>query len=176
MSLMHRGISIKRCAPGDIPFLRPLATKTFIDTYAQHNSPEVITDYLNKAFSEDRLRKELSNPDSEFYALILGEKWIGYLKLNQGAAQTDWRKDNVLEVERIYVDKDFQGRGLGKRLLEQALSVAHSKSKQGLWLGVWEHNPSAISFYESQGFVKTGTHPFMMGGEKQNDWVMEKAL
>ena len=35
-----------------------------------------------------------------------------------------------------------------------------------LRLGVWEHNPGAIQFYNSNGFVKIEAHQFMLGDEE----------
>lgn len=166
-------IMIRLCSLEDLPQLRSLAIKTFTDTYAAFNTPEVMADYLERSFSEEQLTRELTTVGSEFYAISIRDRWVGYLKLNEGKAQTEVRSDEMLEIERIYVDRDLQGRGLGKYLLEQAVSVARTKNKKGIWLGVWEHNPKAIRFYESQGFVRNGTHVFMIGGEAQTDWVME---
>jgi ribosomal protein S18 acetylase RimI-like enzyme len=45
-----------------------------------------------------------------------------------------------------------------------------------LWLGVWEHNPRAIAFYEKQGFRKVGRHTFMVGSDVQYDDVMARPL
>lgn len=43
-----------------------------------------------------------------------------------------------------------------------------------IWLGVWEHNPQAIKFYESRGFVETGHHEFITGDVVDRDIIMEK--
>ena len=167
---------VKKCRPEDLSELRQLAIQTFIDTYSVHNTPEVTSEYLENAFSEKQMQKEIDDPESEFYVLLLEDQYAGYIKLNEGNAQTESREDDSLEIERIYVDRKHQGRGFGKLLLEQAVAVARDKKKDRIWLGVWEHNPNAIGFYEKQGFTKTGTHLFMIGGEAQIDWVMEKRL
>lgn len=169
-------LEIKQCRVEDLPSLRSLAIKTFVDTYGQYNTPEAMAEYLEEAFGPDQLLRQLTTSDSAFYALCSADQWMGYIKLNEGAAQTDGRDGHALEIERIYVDRDLQGRGLGKRLLQRAIQVARSKNKGKIWLGVWEHNPKAIQFYESQGFVRRGTHLFMLGGEAQTDWVMELSL
>lgn len=169
-------IRIDLCTEKELPQLRHLAMLTFKATYSAQNTEEVMTEYLQRAFNEKQLRQELKHPESEFYVLKSGTDWLGYIKLNEGSAQTEAREDNALEIERIYVHPQYQRRGLGKRLLQEALSVARRKGKACAWLGVWEHNPKAIQFYEAQGFVKSGTHVFRIGGEDQTDWVMEKAI
>lgn len=169
-------MKIIKCRIENLMALRDLAIRTFVHTYEAFNTPEVMTDYLESAFTEERIKAELSHPESEFYALVNGSEWIGYIKVNEGSAQTESRPGADLELERIYVDSAYQGKGYGKQLLQKALEVARLKNKDKLWLGVWEYNPRAIRFYESQGFVKNGTHLFMIGGEAQNDWVMEKEI
>jgi ribosomal protein S18 acetylase RimI-like enzyme len=169
-------VTIDKCSVQELSQLRDLAIRTFKVTYAAQNTAEVMADYLQRAFNEQQLRQELTHPESEFYILKSDADWIGYIKLNEGSAQTEDRTDNALEIERIYVDATFHGRGLGKMLIRKALEVARDKSKECVWLGVWEHNPKAIQFYERQGFKKNGTHTFYIGGEAQVDWVMEKEV
>ena len=41
----------------------------------------------------------------------------GYLKVNEGDAQTEQVVPNALEVERIYLKQDFQHQGLGLSLI-----------------------------------------------------------
>jgi ribosomal protein S18 acetylase RimI-like enzyme len=169
-------MKIVKCSREHLTQLRELAIKTFVDTYSDHNTPEVMADYVEKAFSEAQLLREIAHPESEFYAALENGEWMGYIKLNEGKAQTDIRPGPVLEIERIYVDRNCQGQGYGKKLLQKAIAVAREKNKEKIWLGVWEHNPRAIRFYEGQQFEKVGTHIFMIGDEAQNDWVMEKKI
>jgi ribosomal protein S18 acetylase RimI-like enzyme len=44
------------------------------------------------------------------------------------------------------------------------------------WLGVWEKNPRAISFYEKSGFAVVGDHVFVLGSDAQRDLVLAKRL
>jgi diamine N-acetyltransferase len=130
--------------------------------------------YLEAAFSRDKLEAELRNPCSEFFFLVVDGTIAGYMKLNEGEAQTDLRDPQGLEVERIYVKSGFLGRGLGKVLLRAAEHRARQKGKTFLWLGVWEKNTGALGFYRHMGFRKVSTHDFSMGDERQTDYVMRK--
>ena len=100
----------------------------------------------------------------------------GYLKLNEAPAQTDVRDAQSLEIERIYVSKDFQGEGLGRYLLEKATSIAMRREKKYIWLGVWEKNEKALRFYKRNGFCPIGAHVFMIGDDEQTDYLMRKDL
>jgi ribosomal protein S18 acetylase RimI-like enzyme len=46
--------------------------------------------------------------------------------------------------------------------------------KDYVWLGVWEKNVDAISFYTKMEFYEAGQHSFRMGDELQNDLIMKK--
>ena len=58
----------------------------------------------------------------------------------------------------------------------KAIEIAIERNKDKIWLGVWEKNESAITFYNKIGFVQTGTHSFFMGEEEQIDFIMTKTL
>lgn len=167
---------LKKCHISDLENLRELAYQTFDDTFGHLNTPENMQVYLEKAFSREKLQDELTNPLSRFFFLAQGSQLVGYLKINEGEAQTDLKDSASLEIERIYIKKEFQGYGLGKKLIEQAVEIAVKEGKQYLWLGVWEKNQKAIAFYKKMGFREVGTHHFYMGDEKQRDFIMRRDL
>jgi ribosomal protein S18 acetylase RimI-like enzyme len=132
--------------------------------------------YLEKSFSINKLCGELSNSNSAFYFLFANGELAGYLKLNEAPSQTDINDLKSLEIERIYVAKEFQGKGLGNVLMSKAINIANVRKKLYVWLGVWEKNDRAIMFYKKNGFCEIGTHSFFMGEEEQTDYVMRKEL
>ena len=71
---------------------------------------------------------------------------------------------------------EYFGLGIGPAMMNLALEEAQKRNKTWAWLGVWEHNPRAIRFYEKYGFEQCGSHPFMMGEEEQLDLLMKKRL
>jgi ribosomal protein S18 acetylase RimI-like enzyme len=86
------------------------------------------------------------------------------------------KEENGLEIERIYVLKEYQGRKAGKLLLEKALEAAAEGNKAYVWLGVWEENTAAIGFYERYGFREFNRHVFRLGNDEQTDIMMRLAL
>ena len=62
------------------------------------------------------------------------------------------------EICRIYVDTFFQSEGIGKELIEYAISELHADN---LW--ALEKNTRAISFYQRHGFNLTGEKKFEEG-------------
>jgi ribosomal protein S18 acetylase RimI-like enzyme len=45
-----------------------------------------------------------------------------------------------------------------------------------VWLGVWEKNLRAISFYEKNGFIAFDQHIFQLGDDRQTDIMMKKLI
>jgi diamine N-acetyltransferase len=169
-------VNITTCSTEELQILRAISKETFNDTFKDQNSPEQMEAYLEKAFNSEKLEKELLNPSSHFYFVYVNNEVAGYLKVNTNDAQTETMDDESLEIERIYIRKDFQRHGLGKYLLNKAMEVALEHHKQKVWLGVWEKNENAIEFYKKMGFVQTGAHSFYMGEEEQTDFIMIKTL
>ncbi|CAM6209294.1 N-acetyltransferase domain-containing protein [Enterobacter intestinihominis] len=50
-----------------------------------------------------------------------------------------------------------------------------AKGSDVVWLGVWEHNPRAISFYHKLGFTEVGEHIFQVGSDPQRDIIMKRS-
>ncbi|GGC91169.1 GNAT family N-acetyltransferase [Enterococcus wangshanyuanii] len=169
-------IEIKKIGADDVEQLKQISIKTFSDTFAKDNDPSDLNEYLTTAYSEDKLSKELTTAESEFYFIYTDDHLAGYLKLNVGEAQTESIANNSMEIERIYVDTQFKRLGLGKKLYEKAVSRANELKKEVLWLGVWEKNTPALAFYEKMGFVQAGQHSFFMGTDEQIDLIMKKTL
>ena len=128
--------------------------------------------YLDENFNPGKLKSELIIPDSEFYFATLHNKVIGYLKLNFRQAQTELKDQGALEIERIYILKEFQGNGIGQVLYNTALQIATKSKAEYIWLGVWEKNFMAINFYKKNGFAEFDKHIFKLGNDEQTDLMM----
>lgn len=169
-------MNIEKATIEDIDLLLELGKTTFAQTFAADNTPDNMAAYMNRAFTLEKLKSELEHPNSEFYLVRIDEEAIGYLKVNTASAQTEPQPHDTLEIERIYVLKDFYGQGIGLKLLEKAIVIAREKHLKSIWLGVWERNHRALGFYEKNGFQVFGQHVFKMGTDDQTDLMMRLTL
>ncbi len=160
-------IEIRKVTTKDLDQLQKIGKQTFYETFASDNTKENMNTYLEEAFSVTKLTSELSNNNSEFYFAILDNNVIGYLKLNFGQSQTELNDEKAVEIERIYVLKEYHGKNVGQLLLENALNIARQKNADYIWLGVWEKNRRAINFYKKNGFVEFDKHIFKLGNDEQ---------
>ena len=171
-----RNISIKKVELKDIEKLQKIGRQTFFETFSKSNSEENMQKYLDEGFSIEKLTTELTDSNAEFYFAVLDLEVIGYLKLNFGDSQTELKDNKALEIERIYVSKEFHGKSVGQLLYDKAIEVAKQKNADYVWLGVWEDNPRAISFYKKNGFVEFDKHIFKLGNDEQIDIMMKLNL
>lgn len=65
-------------------------------------------------------------------------------------------KENSLHVNRIVVEKKYQGLGIGKLLLEKAMHDCTRLQKKALTLKVDMSKPEVINFYKHLQFNTTG--------------------
>ncbi len=165
-------ISIFKAIPEDLEELQDLAKRTFSDAYGPMNTEADMRLYMEIGFSDKKMRGELNNPDSLFYLIRLDGKAVAYLKVNFAGAQTNLGDAKSLEIERIYVLRELQGRQLGQMLLDKAREVALENGLDYIWLGVWQKNHGAIRFYERHGFRIFDTQTFTLGADEQEDWLM----
>ena len=169
-------MNITKVTIHQIEELKKIGKLTFAETFSLQNTEANMKEYLSKGFSNEKLVSELTDPNAQFYFAELEGKAIGYLKVNVGQSQTEIKENNTFEIERIYVLKELRGKKVGQSLYDKALELAKERNVDYVWLGVWEHNPRAIRFYEKNGFKTFGKHIFKLGNDEQKDILMKLKL
>jgi len=173
-------ITLKKLSIANVAQLQKIGMATFSETFTEFNTTENLNKYLVESFSIEKLSSEINNTHSEFYLALDDVKddtnAIGYLKVNFGESQTELKDSKSLEIERIYVLKEYQGKDVGQLLYQKALTIAKQSNVEYIWLGVWEKNVRAINFYKKNGFVTFDTHIFKLGDEQQTDFMMKLQL
>ncbi|WP_022942066.1 GNAT family N-acetyltransferase [Psychromonas hadalis] len=169
-------IKITLCQPKQLTLLREISMQTYRDTFSDNNSEALMQQYFNDAMTSEKLLQEINTQGSYFYFIYLNNEVAGFLKVNEGQAQTDKVTENSLEIERFYIGKQYLRNGLGKQLMEFVCELAKKSNYASLWLDVWEGNCAALAFYKKQGFYQIGEHPFDMGGDIQTDLLFKRDL
>jgi ribosomal protein S18 acetylase RimI-like enzyme len=169
-------ITIRPCMVNEIDTLQEIAYETFNEAFRSMNRPEIMDQYLKEAFDKKKLSEELHNEGSWFYFLCFNDQLAGYLKINKASAQSDINDEDSLEIERIYIRKEYKGKGFGRLFVEFAFQQAAEMKKNYIWLGVWEKNIDAIAFYKKLGFQESGRHLFRMSDELQSDLIMKRIM
>ncbi len=169
-------IILRRVSMLEIQELQNLSKKTFAETFASDNSEENMAKYLEEAFSIDKLSQEVEDSNSLFYFAVVNSIPVGYLKINKGLVQSGPIGKKSIEIERIYVLREYHGKYVGKTLCDKAIDLSKKEGAEFVWLGVWERNLRAIRFYEKNGFSAFDKHIFKLGDEDQTDILMKRIL
>lgn len=143
---------IKDVTVADVKQLQAVSRQTFKETFADSNTAEDMAEFLDEAYDTNKLTKEIENPDSRFFFLMVAGQVAGYLK------------------------NEYQHKGLGLVLIKLAEKLAKEAKKDNMWLGVWEKNFNAQKFYEKDGFVRVSQHTFVVGDDPQTDYILVKKL
>ena len=169
-------MEIKRADISNLQVLVDLSVATFCEAFAAVNRKEDMDKYVATELSEDKLREELADRRNCFFMAWEADIAIGYAKMRAFVRPPELQHDNPVEIERIYVRESHYGQGVGAALMKYCISYATSHHHNPVWLGVWEHNEKAISFYKAWGFELFGAHIFRLGDDDQTDILMKKYI
>ncbi|SRR6266545_2710954 len=173
---MPATVRVDPCDRRDADLLAWIAETTFRETYTADTEGAEMERHVAKAYDPTAIEQELAEPGSRFFLAWLDEVPAGYLKINLAEAQTELREEEGLEIESLYVLREFQGGGVGRLLFDRALDEARRAGVNYIWLGVWERNVRARQFWEKQGFAAFGAHPFRFGDLEHTDLMMRRAV
>jgi diamine N-acetyltransferase len=169
-------ITIRPARTEDILLLTKLGQQTFFETFEAFNTKENMTLYAEEHFQPDVWEEEMEDVGSVFFLALDREMPVGFTKLRIGHEPAEWQAMSCLEVERLYVVRDFLSKKVGAALMTHNIDYGVDNGYDALWLGVWENNIRAIRFYERWGFVGCGTQTFWLGNDPQQDVIMQKKI
>lgn len=161
----------------DLSDLAKLARETFTDTFGHLYPPQDLNAYLDKAYGLDALAAEIEAED-QFWRIVRDHsgRAIAYVQAGPVSlphVQADPATQG--ELKRLYVRREAQGTGLGKRLLE--LGLTYLKARYGhapQWIGVWSENHKAQALYARYGFVRVGDYGFRVGETTDFEFILRR--
>jgi ribosomal-protein-alanine N-acetyltransferase len=93
--------------------------------------------------------RELESEHNHYVAARVGGTVVGYAGITRLGRKAPYE----YEIHTIGVDPEVQGRGIGRRLLDELLAIAAGGT---VFLEVRTDNAAAIALYESVGFARVG--------------------
>ncbi|WP_338870652.1 GNAT family N-acetyltransferase [Spirosoma sp. SC4-14] len=174
---------IRTATLSDVSLLWELAVQTMREAFGPpHNSAELVEEYIQADITLPALEAELGDRRAAFFVFELPDRTpIGYAKMRRHSPPRRMpepyrRARNAIEIQRIYLLQQHTGQGRGRMLMEHCLNWAREQGYKAVWLGVWEHNERALTFYKKMGFEPFGFHYFQFGSERQRDFWLQKQL
>lgn len=167
---------VRPATEGDAAALAALAEATFRDAFAGDNTAGDVDAHCARHYGQRRQLEEIRDPAMATFVAESAGRLVGFGQLRAGHAPACVRVAPAREVQRLYVDRDWHGKGVAQALMAAMLALARGQGAGAAWLGVWERNPRAIAFYRKMGFEPVGEHVFTVGSDPQRDLVLLKAL
>ncbi|WP_020387231.1 GNAT family N-acetyltransferase [Kribbella catacumbae] len=159
-------IRVRRAEVADAAAVREVGLRTWPVAYDGLASPEFIEEGLAAWWSPEMVERGISNGITLIAVdeaeqgggdRIYDERVVGMVGVG--------REDELWVMWKLYILPEYQGQGVGKALLEAAISALPADATQ-LLLDVLITNEPAIRFYRKHGFVEARDLPQRdLGGE-----------
>jgi ribosomal protein S18 acetylase RimI-like enzyme len=104
--------------------------------------------------------------------LRVGDVLAGYALVARATAPPFLLSRAQLELRKFYIDSAYHGRGVAQALMKEVLAIGSEEDDGRFWLSVFSDNERAISFYTKHGFRIAGAQEFVIGADRQKDYLM----
>lgn len=175
---MSADTNLRRAGAEDAEALALVGAGTFLESFAAVLPGPDLLLHCQREHSAARYRELLASPTARAWLVELrpGGAPVGYTLLDRARLPLDDLGPTDFEIKRVYVFGQFQGGGLGRRLVERSREDALALGATRLLLGVYAKNDAAIGFYERVGFTTCGHRRFTVGTLTCDDLIMGMPL
>ena len=174
---MNAAIQIRRAEPQDAQIISLLGRITFAETFGHlFRDQNDLQEYFERTFSVAKIRSGFINSNNLFWIATSNELPVGYAKLKLNSPSDFIDVQDVSQLQKIYVLKEFLAQKVGLKLQGEMLKAAKASGSTKIWLSVLQENKRAIRFYLKNDFQKIGEHDFQIGKESFHFHVMSKGL
>lgn len=170
-------ITCRIAASPDALTLSVLATQVFLDTYAIQGIRPAIAREVREYLSEEAFAACLADPRRGILIAEIADHLVGFAQLTHGQTHALLPPETpAAELNRLYVQRPFLGKGIGKELLARTETLAHAEGADLLWLTAWTGNEHALRFYEARGYQDIGASVYTFEGDTYETRVFLKRL
>lgn len=157
-TIEKQNFKIEDAKPEDVERIRTIARDAWLEIYP--NETYGITredieaiDWLEPAGIERRQKEIREKEDTIRVWVVKDDKddIVGFCKASKDGHKTD--TEGQREIDAMYVVKELQGKGLGKKLMQKAIEWLGTDGD--IRLEVVSYNSNAINFYKGFGFQET---------------------
>jgi len=168
--------TIRRVRPEDIPALIHLASETFLDSFGDYHTLENCKAFIAQSHNTNVYHGAISDPTE--YLLVAEEdrEFQAYLYAKPTTLPVSGNLAGAHELSKIYTRREYQGQGIGIRLMQDWESWAKTQNHNDVILGVWSENKAAQRFYNRYGYKKIAEYKLSVGDVQDTDFIYHKSL
>ena len=155
--------SVRLAMMADAAQIAALHTASRNTAYADLVEAEVLHAPANREADWAERLAQAQSQGNEIFVAQDGEHIVGFAFLKPERLTASGA--DAAEVDRIYIDPNCWGKGIGKSLFQSCLASCQKHRYKSLFLWTFKSNLRARRFYESLGFVaqditrKSGRYP-----------------
>ena len=173
---MSQDIAFRPAEPADALCLGVLSTQVFLDTYAPQGIRAAIANEVLARHSVAVYEQLLADADVTILLAECAGHLVGFSQVRNGTRHALVPETDAAELDRLYVQERFTGRGVGRDLLRHAEKAAAARGADTLWLTAWEGNARALQFYPRRGYDTLGMTVYTIDGEDFPNHVFGKRV
>jgi ribosomal protein S18 acetylase RimI-like enzyme len=150
--------------------------QTFLGGYLDvPYSAENLAVFEAEAYSKEAVAAELADPArAQWVAEVPDGHIVAYVHVGPcKLPHADVRVDHG-EIYQLYVLDQWQGHGLGRRLMEIAFTWLAEHRPGPVWLGVYSENLRAQAIYARYGFARAGDYEFKVGEHRDHEFIFRR--
>lgn len=148
---------VRRWTPMDIHTVQHIAWTTWNAAYGSFIPESDLRAFFDEYFTAGQLEPYCTDESAAGLLAELDEEPAGF-------ARTMLKRDEGrFYLTSLYVLPEFQGHGIGSRLLHAAEAFGATLGARELWLGVMTQNTAALDWYRRIGFRFDREERFTMG-------------
>ncbi|WP_419214158.1 GNAT family N-acetyltransferase [Maribacter sp. X9] len=107
--------------------------------------------YIESSFTKEVLLQEEQDDNTVLYLIKTNKSYVGLLKIILHKSIANYKAIESLYIDKIYIQKEFTGIGLGRKTLEFVTGLSKKLSKKAIYLETMQKGP-ALPFYLAHGF------------------------
>lgn len=158
---------IRHAEPDDAEQIHEVALKAWRDTYGHILSEETVAETVENWYEVGDLREQTETPI--FYVAVDEEGGVvGFVHATV--------EDTKATLHRIYIDPEYQARGIGSRLYRRMEEDLQHEEAEKVEVEVLAENQKGNSFYRKHGFETNDTEQVELNGEEVCQEILLKNL
>lgn len=162
----------------DAEAVAALGREAFCAAFAHLYRAEDLSAFLAASHNPVKVAAEIAATDMCVHLALSEEgQLLGFCKLVIAYGWPEHaRAPAGIELKQLYTDPAATGQGIGAALMEWALGQARELAASEIQLSVWSGNHGAQRFYHRHGFVKVTDIHFMVGEQRDEEFLFARLL
>ena len=170
-------LTLRPALPADAPALAALGRDSFIAKFGALYRPEDLAAFVAEQHTTGIVATQLADP---VYRVTFAQRdgaLVGYCKLVLACGWPEHaRGTRAIELKQLYTAPGATGGGIGSALMDGLLAQARAEGADEIQLSVFSENTDAQRFYHRYGFAKVADIHFMVGEQRDEEYLFARII